>query len=119
MKRGTLRFVALATASVALLTLMAPSTAEAHRWRGRGSVSFHFGYWPGWWAPWVVAPAVVYAAPRYYEPVYVEPAAPPVYVERGDEAAPTETWWYWCADARKYYPYVKECPGGWRRVPPQ
>jgi hypothetical protein len=44
----------------------------------------------------------------------------PVFIERGtSEPAPAQVWWYWCNDSRAYYPYVKECPGGWQRVAPQ
>src|SRR6266850_835022 len=25
--------------------------------------------------------------------------------------------WYYCNDAKAYYPYVRECPSGWRQVP--
>jgi hypothetical protein len=28
-------------------------------------------------------------------------------------------WWYFCPGANGYYPYVRECPGGWQRVSPQ
>ena len=42
------------------------------------------------------------------------PASPPVYVERNDNSQD----WYYCEQTRGYYPYVKECPGGWKRVPP-
>ena len=67
------------------------------------------GPWPGaWWGPgvWVTgSPAPVVAAPA------------PVFIERDPPAAPV--WWYWCAEAHAYYPYVKDCPGGWQRVPPQ
>jgi len=27
--------------------------------------------------------------------------------------------WYYCNDAKAYYPYVRECPSGWQRVVPQ
>jgi len=27
--------------------------------------------------------------------------------------------WYYCNDAKAYYPYVRECPSGWRQVVPQ
>ena len=38
-----------------------------------------------------------------------------MYIERID---PAETGsWYYCEDGKGYYPYVKECPGGWKRVP--
>ncbi len=28
-------------------------------------------------------------------------------------------YWYYCPDSRAYYPYVRECAGGWERVAPQ
>jgi hypothetical protein len=64
-------------------------------------------FWPGY-DPSFTAPA----------PVVVEP--PPAYVERDDaETAGTDRFWYYCDAAGAYYPYVKECPGGWRTVVPQ
>jgi len=36
------------------------------------------------------------------------------------QAAPAQSsYWYYCAESKTYYPYVKECPGGWQRVTPQ
>jgi len=29
------------------------------------------------------------------------------------------SWWYWCAPAQGYYPYVERCPEAWQRVTPQ
>ena len=29
------------------------------------------------------------------------------------------SFWYYCDDAKAYYPYVRECPSGWRQVVPQ
>jgi hypothetical protein len=29
-----------------------------------------------------------------------------------------EYYWYYCPDAKAYYPYVKECPKGWMKVVP-
>src|SRR5262245_18067553 len=72
------------------------------------------------YAPWY--PAHYY--PYYYyppAPVYVSPPAPTPYVERHD-AAPeplAPSMWYFCRDSNAYYPYVKQCPGGWQRVPAQ
>ena len=73
--------------------------------------------------------APYYYPPAYYPPVVVAPAAPTVYVE---QAAPQQqlpavqappqapaAWWYYCAQAQAYYPYVRQCPGGWQRVSPQ
>lgn len=120
---------ALAAAVALASLLMVHAPAEAHgRWRG--GVTLHFGApWPGYWyGPRYYAPppVVYYPAPAYpaytYPPPVIERA--PTYVERDDPAPAAETdappaWWYWCADAKKYYPYVKDCPGGWRRVPAQ
>lgn len=64
---------------------------------------------------WVYAPAWYvwpYAPPR----VVVAPA--PVYIER-DAQTEGRSWWYYCPEARAYYPYVRSCPGGWERVSPR
>ena len=50
------------------------------------------------------------------------PATPPTYIERDDaarEEAPASAYWYYCAESKAYYPYVKHCPAGWQRVAPQ
>lgn len=74
---------------------------------------------PVWWGPRYYYPPPYY----YYPPVVTAPASPPVYIERGDsQPAPdpgAANWWYYCANPSGYYPYVKQCPGGWQRVSPQ
>jgi hypothetical protein len=84
-------------------------------------------------APIIAAPLV--AAPLYYSapvvyppPVYAPPSVtyysspPQQYIEQAPPAATAQAdasqWWYFCAGSRTYYPYVKECPGGWQRVSP-
>ena len=64
--------------------------------------------WPGWWD----APYPYYAAP----PVVVPPA-PTEYIQQAP-APPQQAYWYYCQNAGAYYPYVKECPGGWIQVVP-
>jgi hypothetical protein len=58
----------------------------------------------------------------YYPPVVAVPAVPDNYVEQGQPSAgraqPGGSWYY-CDASKAYYPYVKECPGGWREVPAQ
>jgi hypothetical protein len=56
------------------------------------------------------APSPIAAPPP--PPDAVPPAAAP-------PGAPTTTgpWWYFCASPRGAYPYVRECPSGWERVP--
>ena len=45
---------------------------------------------------------------------------PQVYIERSaPQASPAaEAYWHYCNSPQGYYPYVKECPGGWMRVTP-
>jgi hypothetical protein len=110
--------------AVALLAMAASVPALAHGGyygRPRVSVGFAFGgpgYWghPGYWG----YPGYYYPPPYYYYPRAV-PAEPTVYIERGDAYAPPEPsqgYWYYCPDAKAYYPYVKHCAGGWQRVSP-
>lgn len=93
-------------------------------------------YYPPAPAYYPAVPAYYPAAPAYYPPVpayypAVQPA-PVIYTERKDSSqintqgapinsaqAAQESWWYYCVDAKTYYPYVKQCPGGWLRVAPQ
>jgi hypothetical protein len=62
--------------------------------------------------------------PPYYgypPPAVIVPSRPPVYIERDDAAPPTASgagYWHYCDSPAGYYPYVRECPGGWERVAP-
>lgn len=70
--------------------------------------------WPWWYGP----PSYYYP----YQPIIVEPAAPIVYIEKGQVQAPgyqASNYWYYCHSPDGYYPYIKECPDGWERVTPQ
>jgi len=111
-------------AAVLVLTaMMASETALAHRGRVSVGVGFGFGF-PGWYYPgWYPAPYYPPAYPYYdpYYPAYGYPAVPTTYVEQGAQPAPAQPqgqWWYYCAQAQAYYPYVRECAGGWQRVAP-
>ena len=90
------------------MVLVAASTSVMAHGRGRVHLGLHFGV-PLFPSYWYYPPP-----PVYYYPYPVVPASPPVYVERNQEDA----WWYYCEQTRGYYPYVKECPAGWKRVPP-
>lgn len=74
--------------------------------------------WPGYYYP------PYYSYPPYYAypaPVVVE-SSPPVYIEQGGAApadAAEQGYWYYCRKSKAYYPYVKQCPGGWQKVAPQ
>ena len=83
-----------------------------HHHHHHSRVGVYFGY------AWLF-PQPVYPQPRsYYFPptVIVRPAEPQVYIER---AAPQpQAYWHYCGNPQGYYPYVKECPGGWQQVVP-
>lgn len=70
-------------------------------------------YWPGYYPGYYPYP-YTYSGPDYS---YPGPAG--AYVEQGvPQAAPAQSQdWYYCAGSNAYYPYVRECPGGWQRVP--
>jgi hypothetical protein len=99
----------------ALAGLAVSGPAAAH---GRGRVTFglHIGVPLGYYG---------YYPPPYYYPYYppsvvVVPREPTTYIERETAPAPdAQSYWYYCPDSGSYYPYVKQCPGGWQKVPPQ
>ncbi len=67
------------------------------------SVVAPFGpYWEPYWDP--------YRRPYAYPPVIAAPSAQ-VYVQLSPS-------WYACDNPQGYYPYVPQCPGGWRQVAP-
>lgn len=116
-------FLGLVAVSVAGLLASPDATAGGRHGHGhaRLSIGLHFGaplhHWHAWhpWPHYVYVPPAVYYAPPV---VHVQPS-PPVYVERHDPPVTDfNGWWYFCDKANGYYPYVKECPGGWRKVPP-
>ena len=118
-------------ASVLLAMFLAGASGVAMADHGHGGGHGHVGvgividpFWFG--GPWYPRPYYYppyYPSPYYYPPaVMPAPAAPPVYVERSDVAPPApqaSASWYYCANPQGYYPYVKECPGGWQAVAPQ
>jgi hypothetical protein len=72
-------------------------------------------------------PYYVPAAPvqYYYPPVVAVPTPPVNYVavtpqasSPGVGSALSSVPWYYCDASKAYYPYVKECLGGWRPVAP-
>jgi len=73
---------------------------------GGGYYAPYYGYYgyygPGYW------PGYYYAPPTT---VYVEPEI--------TATQPPASYWYYCAAAKGYYPYVTSCPSGWEAVPAQ
>ena len=116
----TIRAV-LVLAALASAVASAPAFADrgrGHHFRGHHHHHSHarFGVFVG--APLVFSPWYYYP-PRYYYPPSVVVQTPPVYVEQGQAAAPSQDYWYYCRESQTYYPYVKECAGPWQRVIPQ
>lgn len=87
--------------------------AHSHVHHRHQSVAFFgFGFAYPW--PWYYPPPYYYP---YYQPVAYE-SEPTTYIEQSSApAAEPTSWWYYCDASRGYYPYVKECPTGWQRVP--
>lgn len=89
-----------------------------HHFHGHARFGVFIGgpwYWPGYY------PGPYYGSYYGYPPVVAVPVAPPTYIEQGeagDEPA-QGAYWRYCAASKSYYPYVKQCPGGWQRVPAQ
>jgi hypothetical protein len=106
---------AKAALMLSAILLGATASAPALAWHRGGHV--HFGVVIGApFYPW-------YYPPYYYYPPVTVPAAPTTYIEQGSPQSAQERqsqgYWYYCAESKTYYPYVKECPAGWQRVAPQ
>lgn len=67
----------------------------------------------------VYPPFFYYPPPAYYYPPPVYYTPPPTYIEQTPLEPGAQPYWYYCPESGAYYPYVRECPGGWDRVPPQ
>lgn len=122
-------------AGMALASTFAYAHPPGHGgWHGgwRGNVGFYFGspY------PFYPYPYAAYPYPYVYSPppvVVTQPPQPQVYIEQGSgSTAPAQIsppansasngngqgYWYYCEQSDGYYPYVKECPAGWKQVTP-
>lgn len=98
-------------AVIAVILVGGVIPAYAHGGGFRGSIWIGPGWGP--WGPWWGAP-YYYAAP----PVIIERQPPVVYEQQAPPAQEQQYYWYFCPDSKTYYPYVKECPGGWMKVVP-
>lgn len=80
-----------------------------HRHHGHVDIDLFFG------APFFYYPPPYYYP--YYPSVITVPVEPPVYIEQEPGTSGTQ-YWYHCDNPEGYYPYIKNCPGGWQRVTP-
>jgi hypothetical protein len=101
---------------VLLAMLLVAGAVPAYAWRGgrvfvSPSIVVPFGaYWGPYWGSYPYA--YPYRYPYAYPPVVVQPS-PQVIVQ-----PPPSQYWYYCDSPQGYYPYVGQCPGGWRLVSP-
>ncbi len=114
-----------------LLALFASSVVSAHGGYNRFNFGINLGHYPGYYG----YSAFGYQDPFFYPPVYsypptvivpvtppvVIPSTPPVYTQKKTTSSmqPQTNYWHYCSDSDSYYPYVKECPGGWLQVAPK
>jgi hypothetical protein len=87
-----------------------------------GEARFRGGVYIDPWGPWWGAP-YGYGYPGYGYPYYPAPPVviqqqPQEYVQQPAAQPEQQQYWYYCSEAKGYYPYVKKCPGGWMRVVP-
>ena len=98
---------------VVLVIGLCGSAGPLYAWRGHGlggpRVAIGIGLGP-FWAPFWVP----YAAPVVVPPPVVVTPAPAVVVP----PTGSPTYWYYCDNPQGYYPYVSQCPSGWRAVSP-
>ena len=94
---------------VIMLLLVAGALPANAYWRG--------GIWIGpVWGPWWGPPAYPY--PYYGSPPVVIQQQPTAYEEQAPQQEQQQNYWYYCPESKVYYPYVKQCPGGWLKVVP-
>ena len=102
--------------SVLLAALLVASAAPSWAWGGRGYGGVHrfggprivVGIGGPFWGPY----AYPSSAPYTYPPVVVVPSTPLAV------ASPPPAAGSYCEHPTGYYPYVQQCPGGWRPVAP-
>jgi len=119
----------LALLAAGLFTSGIAAADRGHGWHGghgsRVGIGVYFGPGFGPYYPYHYPyPYYAYPAyPYYYPPVVVAPSSPPTYIEQGSqqqaESQPQDNYWYHCDNPDGYYPYIKECPGGWQKVLPE
>jgi hypothetical protein len=85
-----------------------------------------YGYPPvGYGANYGYPPNYGYAP---VAPIGLPPSAPPIYIQQevvqvqppvqGSNSQGT-SYWHYCRQPEGYYPYIKNCPGGWLQVAPE
>jgi hypothetical protein len=102
---------------VAIAALLVAGVAPVYAHGGVRAGIWIGPVWGPYWGPWWTPPYYSYYYPYYYGPPVMQQQAP---AYDYNQPAPQEQpyYWYFCPDAKAYYPYVKQCPGGWQKVIP-
>jgi hypothetical protein len=80
----------------------------------------YWGYDPYYWGwpyagwPYGYSAGWPYLGWPYYPPGVTQ--SPSAYRKSGPQQP---YYWYYCQDPQGYYPYIKNCPGGWMMVVPK
>jgi hypothetical protein len=98
-----------------VLVLLVAGAQPALAWRHGVFVGVGPLWYPWYGYPYPYPYPYVYPAP----PVVIERPEPQVYVQSQPAPPPAQNYWYYCEDAKGYYPYVQQCPRGWMQVVPQ
>lgn len=103
---------ALAMLTAGALSCSARGHGHGHRHHEHFSGSIWIG--PGWGTAW---PGPIY--PLYYPSGIPRTVVQPRYDQDVQAPSPEEEdYWYYCREPEGYYPYIKNCPGGWMKVVP-
>ena len=127
--------------AIALLTIIASDSALAWHRHSHFNLGINLGYpgyyyGPGFYGGYGFGGygfggyGYGYGYPFYYPSyaypptVVVVPTTPPVYTQQQQAqqvqpVQPQTDYWHYCQKPQGYYPYVKNCPGGWLQVAPQ
>ena len=120
----TLKILTVVMLILQVMFLLVQPAEVLGRYYGR----YGFGWWGypyGWGYPyWWGYPYYPYPYPYpYYDPYYYggygQPPVPPQGVTPPSQSGQQQpSYWYFCQNPEGYYPYVKNCPGGWMAVVP-
>jgi len=106
---------------ILLVGLCGSGLALADRGHFHGHSHIGLGFYFG--PPYPLYSPFYYPYPAY-PPVVVVPAQPQEYIEKGQfsdpqaSASQSGNYWYHCDRPEGYYPYIKDCPGGWKAEVP-
>ena len=97
---------------VAVMVILVPVVVPAYT---HGGGYIRGGIWIGPVWPWWGPPYYPY---YYSEPPVVIQQQAPIYEQQTPQVEEQPYYWYFCPQSKAYYPYVKQCPGGWMKVVP-